>query len=870
MKNATVDYSKQGFEAIKHLGYNLIKGIEPTIFDADGNKPKMKNIKNKWDENAHNQLTIPYDADHHIDIFAEQFKIIYDLGKVVEADGAFLSGESRGGDYIIGNYELYASETLEDLFKAENRLIEVDTKGLWKSKNCTRVSEAFFTFDELYKVRYFALKVNRSCARDEICRLAVLELYNSNISRVHTFTKNNFPANAIAPEDIAVIGNIKGDKTTLTNGLTFDGNAVVVDGKLVINTKKSLEELMVTGLFNQFKVYTSETLDDLFKNEVEFQQIQIDTGVEQKSIYAKFGTYLEKYVGISFDSEAVLDQIGGYTNKRYVTVDLNQVRTPDFMGIGANELPMAKMPESRLRGFRDIYWPFYEHRIIKSKPSVLRVWFQPDWVVDNEEDYKKGICDFNTQKMKSIFDYLDIYEKTDIEIEFNFGWKASTNIQKWFTLDHVGNNQDHWLGKSASIPKDFKGFAKCCATVMKEICINRGYKCVKHLALYNESCHGDATGVGADFLGHLGESKKYWCDMMREVDIELRKEGLDKYIDYWMAEESREDRALEWIPYVSNEFGDAVAMHTYHQYDLEYNKRTESMKKVVATAGDKPVMLTEFACYGNQVWEQSNVEYVMSMMKAGTCGGLYWTYQGVMATDPTWMYLNSPIMTWWTAPYEPGALCTEAVPYHQLNLFTHYCPAHSKVYESQVDCEDVRAEVIETPDGNYTVFVETKKSDKVKSINISFGKEIGRKFRKHVYRPDKLVLDGNLMVPSPEKEIEVTNTLCDVLGTDYCLIAYTTCEPFKQVRMNTIESNILLGEQVQLSADLVDCEGELVWEIVDCDGPESTIDQNGLFTAMTFKPSTDEKYHFKYVIKAYLKDDPMTYAMAMVKVHTAM
>ena len=130
MKKATLDLSIQGLHAREHLGYNLLSKIKPTIFDKDGNKPPMKRFMGAWDENAHHQLILPFDADHHIDVFANEFTVLFDLGEVIEADGAFFSGESRGGDYLLGNYELFASQTKEDLFNDENRLIEVENEGL--------------------------------------------------------------------------------------------------------------------------------------------------------------------------------------------------------------------------------------------------------------------------------------------------------------------------------------------------------------------------------------------------------------------------------------------------------------------------------------------------------------------------------------------------------------------------------------------------------------------------------------------------------------------------------------------------------------------------------------------------------------------
>ena len=870
MQKATIDRTHQGLNACDYLGYNLIKGIEPKVRNAEGVQPPMKNSKGKWDDKAHLEMTVEFDADHHIDIFGDGFTIVYDLGKVMETDGAFISGESRGGDYILGNYELFVSLNEDDLFDDKNRVIEVDNEGVFSEHGGERCAEAFINFGKFYETRYFGMRVNRTCAKDDIARIAVIELYNSTITQQYCFTKKNFDVTLLDASSIEILGDYSGNIDFLVDGETFNGKSVKLNGNLILEPLHPAKTIMLTGLFEGYKIYTSDNKDDLFNNEVAFSANEVETSNEEKSHALVLDEYSKKYIGISFDNEAVLDEIGAYTYCRYANIELDNVRTENFIGIGGNELPMAKMPESRMKGYREVFWPIYEHRIIKSKPSVLRLWFQPDWVVDNEEDYMAGNCNFKTLKMRSIFDYLDAYEKAGVEVEFNYGWKASTDIQDWFSLEWVGNHpKDWWLGKSASVPKNFDGFAKCAAAVLKEI-FDRGYTCVKYFTLYNESGYGDTTAIGADYLGFYGQAKQKWEEMMRKCIDEINKAGLEGKLEYWLAEESgNDDLVKEWLDYMSTKCKDINHMNTYHRYWMQYKSRIAFMKELREAAHGMPIVTSEFAVYGEGSWEQSNVEYAMSMMRAGTNGGLYWIYQGAMATDPTWMYLRGSKHTnWWCPPYEDDGLTSENVPYHEFNLITRYCPAHSNVLESNVDNEDTRVEVIETPDGNYTVFVESKAGKFPKEISLNFNKKVNKTFRKHVYRPKDLVLDGNLMVPAVEAEFQVEDVLHDNIGDEYCFIAYTTCPPLKQVKMDGLLHNITLGEKIQLNAQLVDCDDELVWEIVSCDGPESHVDQNGLFTAMTIETPTDEKYHFNYCVKASLKSDPLCYGVTMVRVHT--
>ncbi len=59
--------------------------------------------------------------------------------------------------------------------------------------------------------------------------------------------------------------------------------------------------------------------------------------------------------------------------------------------------------------FNCVHMELLRRRIINTSPSVARIWFQLDWIITTREDYENGIYDFDTEKMKAFYIYLDAF-----------------------------------------------------------------------------------------------------------------------------------------------------------------------------------------------------------------------------------------------------------------------------------------------------------------------------------------------------------------------------------------------------------------------------------------------------------------------------
>lgn len=875
MAKFSIDKSHQADELKLLLGYNLLSDITPEIIDLNGERPvtKSREIKFMGDTNAPMQLTGDYDAKEHIDILADSFTMTYDLGEIYDIDFVVTSGLWRTNNpmYMLYDYELYFSDKKENLYLKENLVANEDNAEL-VSKAGPRQSESVVNLEGV-SGRFFGFKVNKACSADDITRLTYLGVYNNKVTKSRLFIPNNFERNFLTINNIKINTEYEGDLSSLVNGRVFENtdSVTAINPEIILDMPMPCYAIGLIGKYEKFEVYTAASIDELWNNKVNGKFTNYTTESTEVCTLLKFDSPTERFIGIRVNGKAELQQIIANSFYREAKVELDKVITNDFIGIGANDIPTAWMPESVNKGFRPVYWPLYCHHMEKAKPACLRVWFQVDWIVTEEENYKKGICNFESDKMRAFLKYLDAYERANIDIEFNFGWKTGSLIEDWFSIHSVnkpfgerGHNtiNDFGLNRRCSAPKDFDGFAKCCASTIKELCEVRGYSCIKYLSFFNESNYGDGGYDSGDFAGYPGKAKEMWEVMLRAVDKELKAQNLDKYVDYWLAEQSGRDNTIcEWIDYMMTNCREFNSLNTFHRYHMIHNERLESFKTFVEHAGESGAVASEFAVYTEPEWDKSNIEYVMSLLHSGMRGGLYWILQGVMLTDPSLLYHNAG-HEWWPALYEEKSAGTENCSYHEFSLFTHYLPRHSKVLTTTIgDYDDIRVEVIQTTDGEYSIFIESREGRFPKDIKINFGKDIDKTFRKHVYNPKTSKHDGNLRVPHSEKELVVNDVLTDTISADYQLICYTTIPAFKQVNLEETFIKLPLGESKKIVAELNDCQGELIYEIAYGTGAECSIDKNGIFTQ-----SNDVIPGDKYCIKAILKSDPDTYGVAIIKI----
>ena len=140
------------------------------------------------------------------------------------------------------------------------------------------------------------------------------------------------------------------------------------------------------------------------------------------------------------------------------------------------------------------------------------------------------------------------------------------------------------------------------------------------------------------------------------------------------------------------------------------------------------------------------------------------------------------------------------------------------------------------------------------------GKKIGKKFYKHCYKIP-YCRDGNAIIPPVCGEIYAEDTLKDTVNSGYQAIVYTTLPPVTQIRVGTPELYLEPKQRFVLSGEIVDGEGNILWEKIKEIGNSITVGMDG-----SVKASEDAKSGDMCAVRAYSEDDPEVYSIVTVKI----
>jgi len=519
-----------------------------------------------------------------------------------------------------------------------------------------------------------------------------------------------------------------------------------------------------------------------------------------------------------------------------VSIEPNTILQDDFLGVGVNIIPVSFMEGTTQYGYQEAHWEMDKKRILALQPKVARVWFQLDWM-----EPTKGNYTWNSPKMLNFYDYLDVLQAAGTDVEFNFGWKVGEDQQSWFSIPGVD--------PKISAPADLDAFAASASAALDELINNRGYTNIKYLTFYNE------PNGNWDFES-TGDQRAYYATMVQKVSDRLTADGLRQLVDIWGPEET----VASWTEYMSSNADAYFDAYSFHVYSQTYDGLSTSIADRTNHAGSKPVMMTEFGFAQDDMsgWDGGIANSVIKAANEGISAALVWQLNGVWLPDPyVGSDTNGNYALWdslvvGTKPYKR---------YYETSLLTRYIPAHSSVVSVQTSSPDMRAAVFKTSGGDYTIVLEAKEGSS-KNVTFNFnGVNVGKTFRKHVYKSD-VSLEGNALIPEASASFAANTSFTDnSIDSDYQVIIYTTLQPETQIELTPLESTITGGQTKQLSANVIDNTGGVTWSVVG--SGNGSITSGGLYTA---PPVTAEKL---VAIKAVSVNDPTSYGIAFVKVRPA-
>ena len=831
----------------KELGYNLLDGVMPEMIRDDGD-PKGEGFliragSDTIDLNYIHYLTASGEKFvNHIDIHGTAFTLIYKLPYDETIRKIFIG--SYSGVFAVGEFELYASDSRDDILDLKNRIAYVDNRGdnaLFKteSNGNIRAHQTCMFETEGLKCKYFAFKQLNTNAPDELSRIRNIGLYSDEFNKKQK-TLFDYKGDFLKGVVPKIEGDYVGSANTLTNGINMQNSELLsLSGAKVVfsfDHNQRVDKLIVFGKnLKNLKVAVGEDTENLSFTNIENVD-QIDFGREKAELVV--GAY-GNYIILSSDS-CSLDQVLALSSLKKIEIDTDNVITKDFLSVGANVIPTHLFSESRGDGFNEVYMELEKRRIAQFKPNVVRLWFQVDWFIMDEEDYYNRRYVFNSHQMQALYHELDAFKEAGVEVEFNFGWKVGINAAKWFAIPTVFNRRN-------SAPRDIKQFAVACADLMYELIVNRGYDNIKHLSYYNESGYGDIEEYGGgDFAVPTQEGMTalpYFAEMFNECEKKIREIGLRDRLNIWCCEISggTEPGLLvpKWLTYFNNENPDNFNLCSFHRYSANYSEAFEQAQRLGKICGNHRLCVSEYGTYDDNGFtfddfnfERNNIATTLGYINGGLGGLLYWTLSGTHIPEG-FIHDGGQQAIWHMPQEECKGVNSVSKSFYELALFTRYFPCHSDVVKTKCYNDGLHCAAIKTADGNYSVAVEIKAEGTTRDIEIDLGKHIGKKFYKHVYRLGTKQ-EGNMIIAPAQAEIEVDSVIKDTVDGEYSFIMYTTLPPVPQVVMKDLYVKVKTGEQIKLSASVIDSNDSVKWSICDAFsmvGYKGSITEDGVYTA---------------------------------------
>ena len=860
MITSTIDNSFCNRKDIPYQGENILTGKNIVIKDSSGHS-----LSPLW--NFDKNLLTQNSVYQHFDVMGEMpVTVTVDMLEQVEVSSIICGGAySRNGDLCTSEYEIYLSNDETALFSEQNKAVHYNNDGVWDRSVIGKGSLQLISFDEAVSGRYIGLKVIKANPTDGIIRLARLEVFSKTYNLQHGVLKcigENILSEAslreVKLEENGVrkrnIWPLYGEWNDVVDE-TFGNSLKMI--KLGLGNSPAcftycLKDLsspsvaVVAGVSNSVpcvELFASESEEFLFDSPLDIKNKKVEFAFDKEwMVYFETDSVNSvKYFGVRITPEAsddciILDQIALIDSVNKVDIDTQKYLNEDYFGNGANIVPFNLMKSNTGIGFTKAHFLRDVRNMATIKPSLVRIWAQIDWM-----EKQKGVYDFDTVEMDALVDYAKALKKLGTEIELTFSWKVGKDSQEWYSIPGVEAVN--------SAPRDLEAYAESCCKLF-EYFWSKGLDNVKYLSVANE------PGGCGDFQC-TGDPKKYFYNTIKVLDRKLREKGLRDKIKIWGPEASE---GIEYTELCANSLSDCIDCYTQHWY-MPTPEDVYKKTKYLIGIGAKPFMITE--CWeneeGEKAWGRSLAGYVINAANAGGSGVVMWTMHGIKSmsdykTD-SWP-LEGHQNLWWSQLNEGKYNYI----YYDFGMLCRYIPAHSKTLLSVNNSDDMRIAAFVTPEGEYTIVVETKKTQAPRSLKFNFGKAINKTFYKHSYVPSK----GNIpemcgILPTTEKEIFCSDFLFDNEVTkEYSVTIYTSIKPALQVKISQVHAELKAGERLKLDAQVLDGKDAVLWSVAEGRG---SIDESGLYTA-----PIDADAGEVYALKATCASDRSAYNICIVKI----
>lgn len=864
VKKIRAAFSKQD-RAI--LGVNLLQDIQPKLVSL-GNEPACCDLRGDHSESLM-KTALDIKSEGHLDFLNPPFALVYDLSSIQKASRLLVSAYNELWFYALKEFEIYFSKNEEQLFNKEN-LFDREKYTSRELKGRFGVGDWLYDISEV-EFRYFAIKVNQASNADDIARIKTVAIFRDFDDDNALYINKKYPDRLqIAP--IGFDGESSGVNELVVDGFAFSNDTLKLlnCGRLVLENKSNspVSKIAILGkncLING--IYLGDSVEGL--TVVESALSAKNSLYDRCEYTATFKTTDAKYIGIDFVGDCEIDEIVAISLDRTINVNPKEVLNDNFFGIGGNCIPTELSDASRSYGYNDAYFELQKRRLKQLNPHICRVFLQLDWFVEDKEAYENGGYEYTTSDFISLVETIRALKEAGCEVELNIGWKTTPEHLDFMAFPECLEKGDKQA--RASAPKDPILFAKAGAAAVHQLYINEGLDNIKYLTFFNEPYYPQGP------LGDFGYPQKgrekfvYWCKILTETKKELQRLKIADKFEFWGVEQACEE-TREIVLQTMNELAPKdLNAHTLHIYGRTYDELYDLIKNsVMPNSAGKPVLITELAnsATADVDFNYNHIGMYLAMANSGASGGCLWILSGALLPYPMgWIHDGGVpgdgdiASSFWQ--YLPLDKYLDGIgeSFYELSLLNRYVPIHSKVIATSgaSDYSDIHFAAFESPDGDYTVAVESKDSNNITELNILFPQQVGKTFYKYVYkRPYKKT--ANLIVPPLNDTLFIEDRIRDIISEEYSLTVYSTIPPIAQVEIDNPCVYIKPGSSINLNAKVINSNTDKVnWTLGECTISGAEINENGKFTM----PANADKFD-TFSVKATL--DTGEYGVAIIKV----
>ncbi len=495
-----------------------------------------------------------------------------------------------------------------------------------------------------------------------------------------------------------------------------------------------------------------------------------------------------------------------------LNIDNSKVFNKNWNGINAIHQGFIFMPDEYGREYSDAQIEEELKRMGDMDINMVRSYMDAGYAFEKRSG-KEVTYDWDNERMKGFYKWLDAMEERDIEVAVQMGWSIGS-IGGATTQDSGGYKIPWYESGKLNIYSDMiKMYTDWVELFIKEVIIKRGYD-IEHLVMFTEPYHFNEY----TFFVAPGkkETKNGWevtVDVIQATHKALKKAGLRDKVkltgpQYGMSSKFFEGETLEeelkwWIDRID----ECIDVYTFHWYiptwpgngsssssanlmDDNYDLWIyyfEEMVRIIGKTG-KPFWFDEWMYGGSaeklareiqvqDFYPQQIAQTSIAAMNAGLNSALLWQLFEIVwpnSLQNNHEFIDG-IHKLGTAP----SLYESAIPYkyyYGFSLLAKYCGEKgSKVYSGEGE-RGVYCSMVEYKKNGkqYQNVIVVNTSSLEQKMSINFKKKIGKNMYRYLFDPIKIVPDTSAKMIPVDKGFKNVKTILQDTIPAASIVVYST------------------------------------------------------------------------------------------------